>query len=220
MILRTLVFLLLCGAAGTASGARSFSDDFAVVMIDETTEQKLGSFPYDRAELARAINACARLEAKAVILKFFIDQARSTTGDAALVEALKTLPVALQARLDPNEGTSSPLSVHFGFNEERLTSAVRGNRGLIPLPAFLATANKVGFVDFAGPTLPLVEEYRGTAYKSLILCALEFVTGEEANAKRTGEIRLGPYSLLVNRKNEYQADLVEPRTSEYFPSCI
>jgi CHASE2 domain-containing sensor protein len=50
-----------------------FADKFAIVMVDDQSEAKLGPFPYDRALYAKAAEVCANDGAKAVVFKFFFD---------------------------------------------------------------------------------------------------------------------------------------------------
>jgi hypothetical protein len=189
-----------------------FGSDFAVVMVDDATEQKLGAFPYDRAQYAKAIDACGRLKAKAVVLKFFFDQAKSPEGDAALAAAMKNMPVAIQTRLENSEGTAQTLAPKFKFGDHRLQAAARGELGWLPLPALLDSAAMLGFVDFDGPTIPLVEEYRGASYRSLILCCLELATGRPARVEAGGKIYVGDGWLPVDVQNVWHGNLrtVEP----------
>src|SRR5476649_1004481 len=162
-----LIALLLLAAHARAG---DFGSDFAVVMIDDATEAKLGPFPYDRAMYAKAIDACARLKAKAVVVKFFFDLPKTPAGDAALAAAMKNIPCVLQARLEPTEGTAQSIPSRFRFGDKPLPAGERGDLGWIPLPGLLDTASAVGFVDFDSPTIPLIEDYRGASYKSLVLC--------------------------------------------------
>jgi CHASE2 domain-containing sensor protein len=137
-------FLLSCSLA---SGA-DFNTAFALVMIDDATEQTLGPFPYDRSLYARAIEACARLKARAVVLKFFLDEPKSVAGDAALAAAMKKIPVFLQARLESGSGTPQPLLARFRYaGGGRTATAVRGDRGWIPLPQLQENAAGVGLLD-------------------------------------------------------------------------
>jgi hypothetical protein len=73
-----LVILSFC------STARDFSRDFAVVFATESTEARFGRIPLDRALIAKAIESAARHVAKGVVVKFFLDQPRTTEGDNQL----------------------------------------------------------------------------------------------------------------------------------------
>jgi CHASE2 domain-containing sensor protein len=94
-----LLFLLLT----TVAWARDFNGEFAVVFIDPDTEARHGKIPLDRALIARALEVLAKANARAVVLKFFLDQPRSEDGDRRLSEAIARIPVVLQARIDEVE---------------------------------------------------------------------------------------------------------------------
>jgi hypothetical protein len=200
----SLAILVLATAAFLK--ADDFASHFAVVMIDDETEAKLGSFPYDRAIIAKAVDACAHAGAKAVVLKFFYDQPKSEAGDAALCDAMTRIPVALQVRLENSEGRPLPIPARFRFSKAHLPTAVRGDLGWIPLSSLMDAAATIGFVDFDSPAIPLVEEYRGVGYRSLILCCLELAMDAQATAE-PDRIRIGRGFLPVSSLNAFHADL-------------
>ena len=82
-----LAILLLASVPAIAFGG-DFERDFAVVFITQATEAKHGRYPLDRALLAQAVERAADAGAKGVIIKFFLDQARTTEGDRRLAMAL------------------------------------------------------------------------------------------------------------------------------------
>lgn len=195
---------------GIVSNARAdFASDFAVVMIDDKTEAQLGPFPYDRSVYAKAIEACARYKAKAVVLKFFFDQAKSAEGDTALRDAMKTIPVVLQARLEETDATALRIPDKFQFGSEKPATTIQGDRGWIPLPLLMDAATDVGFVDFADANIPLVEAYQRKPYKSLVLCCLEQLTGKLSRADGHGRIFVGDDYLPVDDANTYHGMLNE-----------
>src|ERR1041385_4595241 len=100
-------------ALACVAHASDFSSKFAVVMIDDETEAKLGPFPYDRSIMAKVVERCAENGAKAVALKFFFDLPKSPAGDKALQRAMAKIPVLLQARLEPESGTSQSMPEKF-----------------------------------------------------------------------------------------------------------
>lgn len=186
--------------------ADEFAARFAVVMIDDKTEAKLGAFPYDRAVIARGVNRCAENGAKAVVLKFFFDHAKTATGDSALRDAMRKVPVALQARLWTTEGTMRSIPRKFGWAEGQLPTGVRGNVAWVPLDDLMDAAMAVGFVDFDRPDIPLVEDYRGLSYKSLIVCSIELALDTSARAA-SGKVYFGGRSLRVDDSNVFHANL-------------
>jgi CHASE2 domain-containing sensor protein len=203
-----LLFLApLVGSASPAEARGGFSSDFTVVMIDDATVAKLGPPPYDRSRMAAAVDACARLHAKAVVFKFFFDRPRTFMGDTSLAAAMRKLPVSLEARLDKAEGTQLTLPIRFAFTGRNLEASVVGDRGWIPMPLLSDAAVSVGFVDFIEPSIPLIERYQGESYPSLVLCCLELVAGSQATFDIDGEIRIGAGFLKVDERNVYTADL-------------
>lgn len=198
------LFLLLAFATAKADG---FSSVFAVVMIDEATEAALGPFPYDRSVMARAVDQCARLKAKAVVLKFFFDLPRSESGDRALAESMTRLPVVLQARLEQTEGAAAEIPGRFRLGPHPLPAARSGQLGWIPLPALMDVASDLGFVDFVDANIPMVEEYRGAPYKSLVLCCLESAFGVSATIEPGNRIVLGGRFLPLDELNVSRGSL-------------
>ena len=197
------LFLLLAAAAARAG---DFAAEFAFVMIDDETEARFGPFPYDRKLYAEALDACANNGAKAVVLKFFLDQERSSAGDALLRESMGRIPVALQARLDAEGGTSSIIPAKFGFAAGRIATSERGDRGWIPLPIFLENAAAVGFVDFNTAVIPLFEEYQDAAYKSLIISCLELAIEAPARISAAGRVYVGSGYLPTDGTGGYRAE--------------
>jgi len=176
-------------------------------MIDDATEALIGPSPYDRSVMAKAVDRCARAKAKAVALKFFFDHPKSAAGDLALVGSMKKIPVLIQARLEDTEGTGQPIPKRFRFGETRVPAAASGDKGWIPLPSLMDAAADLGFVDFASTQIPLVEQYKGDAYKSLIICCLEMAAGGPAYIEPGNRVRIGNGFLPVNESNVYTASL-------------
>jgi CHASE2 domain len=218
---KIFVAVILFGLAA-ALRADEFAEKFAVVMIDDESEAKLGPFPYDRGLMAKAIEASAKGGAKAVVFKFFFDQPKTSSGDAALCAAMHSLPVVLQARLDDSEGTAQEIPLRFELGPNRLATPVRGDRGWIPLPTLLDAARAVGFVDFNSLKIPLVEEYRGAPYRSLILCCLELAVGAQARVVEGNRVEIGKGFIPVNAMDIYEADLthLEPLKIISFESLL
>lgn len=170
---------------------------FAVVMIDEATEAELGPFPYDRAVLAKGIEALADAKARGVALKFFIDLRKSTEGDAALAKAMTKVKVILQARMDDSQPDANPLSERFVVTKRggAEVGTIAGKSGWLPLPELSQNAYDLGFID-SPPSIelvPMVEEYQGKYVKSLYLAALELARGERAKITQT-------YAVEMNTK--------------------
>jgi hypothetical protein len=198
-----MVRLLLVFACVCVARASDFSSKFAVVMIDDQTEAKLGPFPYDRAIIARAVEACAEKGAKAVALKFFFDLPKPGSGDEALRRAMTKIPVLLQARLESREGSAQPMPDKFSVGRE-LPTTIRGDRGWIPLPLFLEKAAACGFVDFDSPKIPMVETYQGKTFKSFVVCCLEAALDKTA-AFLPNQVAFGNRAVTLDERNVFHA---------------
>src|ERR1700722_13443701 len=81
------------------------------VFIDAATEKQFGPFPYDRAFYARGIRELDKLGARAVVVKFFLDKAKSAEGDADLAKAIteSKARIILEASLSHGEEKPNPL---------------------------------------------------------------------------------------------------------------
>ena len=213
-----VMFLVIGSVFRPSLFGKAFDADFSVVMIDDATEAKLGPFPYDRSILAQGIQACARLHAKAVILKFFIDLPKTDSGDEALATSFTAIPVALQASLGGEGSSSRQLPTKFKYSPNPEPAMASNDRGLIPLQRLLDAAAKVGFVDFPKSIgfltqdIPLIESYQGSAYPSLILSCLEMATGDNASSRAPGQIDVGKGYLRVDSLNVHRAHLRGPAT--------
>jgi len=201
--LAALFATLVCTAK-----AGDFVSKFAVIMIDRETEAKLGPFPYDRAVMASAVNVCAKKGAKAVALKFFFDLPKTAAGDKALCNAMANMSVLLQARLESETGTAQAMPERFSLPAS-LPTAIRGDRGWIPLPMFLERAAACGFVDFNSRSVPMVERYRDKNYKSFVVCCLE-VAFDKSAVYSPHQVAFGSQVLRVDGHNVFHAELRSP----------
>jgi CHASE2 domain-containing sensor protein len=209
-----LAILLLVSVPAIAFGG-DFERDFAVVFITQATEAKHGRYPLDRALLAQAIERAADAGAKGVIIKFFLDQARTTEGDRRLAMALSRVPVLLQARLDDSEKGPNPLDARFTLPGTSLKTAVSGGSGWIPLPEFSRHAHDVCFVDFDSFPAPIVEMYQGKTVKSLLACAAELALGHKAVIRPSKDISIGDQTALLDSSNQVTVTLPQG-TLSYF----
>ncbi len=196
----------------TTAFTKNFSNDFAVVFIDQASERRFGDFPFDRSILAQAIQRAADAGAKGVVLKFFLDQPRSPRGDEALAKALSRLPVILQARIDDTEKVANSLPKRFSLDDPSVKSGVAGSAGWIPLSKFSEPAADVCFVDFAASPVPLIETYQNKPVKSLVLCATELAFGTKAVIKSSQVILIGKSEIRVDPKNRVSVQVAPNRS--------
>jgi hypothetical protein len=200
-----MLLIPLVGAGPASQPAADQLNPFAIVFIDAKTENILGRFPYDRAVMATAVEAAAKLGAKSVVLKFFFDLPKSADGDKALVRAMLKIHVFLEARLDDTQANPNPLPDRFYLRDLRGESqrAIGGQSGWIPLPQFAAVAADVGFVDATDfDHVPIIESYRGRFVKSLWLCCIEATTGQTAQVKPGEQLKIGNRILKLSRDSQ------------------
>lgn len=193
--LLVLVFLPLWSSAG------DFGKDFVVVFATAGTETKFGKLPLDRALIAQAIENAARDEAKGVIVKFFLDQARDADSDARLARSMSLIPVIPQARLDDSEQRPNPLPQRFTLAGAGYATSVQGNSGWIPLPVFADKSRDVCFADFSSSPVPMLETYQGRMVKSLLLCSVELAVGQQASLRAGSEVRIAALSVPLDEQN-------------------
>ena len=207
----TVLFLLLVCLEGQS--APSANDPFAFVFIDRKTEKKLGNFPYSRVVLAQGFQKLREARVKAVVLKFFLDQAKDAPGDQALAHEMKQIPTLLQARLDPEEANPNPILRNSPSDQLLQTDEVlrlRGDSGWIPLPVFQNSSVGIGFVDMPSAEdpgqLPLGVLYKGEKRPSLWVLALELAKGRKAliSERKLGGITLNP--LIVQEGGMIRVD--------------
>jgi adenylate cyclase len=201
-------------ASATQTNAAVTPSPFALVVIDEATEKRLGSFPIDRAHVAKAIERLADANAKAVVLKFFYDQpAKTPASDIALVNAMKRTKVLLQARIDDNEPNPNKLPDRFMFNAPPGKVAVGGVSGWVPLPMFSALAHHVGFVDVQSfDRVPAYERYLDRNVKSLTVAALQAALDDAPLVIRPGvEVSIGAKRIAVDELNQIVVSAEAPK---------
>lgn len=209
--LRLIVWVFIAAAAPANAWCASFDEDFAVVFIDAKTEAKFGAIPLDRGTLADGINAIANAGAKAIVVKFFLDQPKDEQTDLRLARALSRVPTVLQARLADREDSPNPLDARFSISGQ-FDVAATGARGWIPLPLFAKQAADVGFVDFNSALVPMVEQYQSHIVKSLILCAMEMAAGRKAVLSAERQIQIGSHVIRVDGRNLASAISINPQS--------
>lgn len=194
----------IASQAGTING-KSGNQPFTAVFVDDATEKALGPFPYDRSVYARALIALRKAEAKAVVVKCFLDHPKNAQGDDLLAKELRKLPVLLQARMDPSERHPNPFPSAFNRAEKVIGDSSRlygGNSGWIPIAKFSSRCADIGFVDVPSTTdiqnLPLVFRYQDKVVPSLELIAVERAIGETARITLGRHVAWGGHTLPVD----------------------
>ncbi|MBU0712850.1 CHASE2 domain-containing protein [bacterium] len=158
---------------------------FTFIYVDIKTENKIGAFPYSRYIYAEAIKAASKNGAKAVVLKYFIDEPKDKNSDVKLAESLLELPVFLQCRLNVPENNPNELPKNFLSPEINIINSpniLAGNSGWIPLEILSENCYNVGFVDIYPHKnnfhIPVIGLYKNFPIKSLPIKIFEFLYSE------------------------------------------
>ena len=126
-----------------ARGVKAPPDLVTIVAIDDAIVKLGGAYPLPRAEIARIVEAIARLEPKVIAIDLLLVDKGPADGDAALAKSIAAHPTVLAAAavfpntVQPSAETDEPLA--------RLPIA---DRFLLPLPAFSERA-EVGIANVA-----------------------------------------------------------------------
>ena len=124
-----------------ARGVKAPPDLVTIVAIDDTIVKLGGTYPLPRAEIAKIVEAIARLEPKVIAIDLLLVDKGPADGDAALAKSLAARPTVLAAAavfpntVQPSAESDGPLA--------RLPMA---DRFLLPLPAFADRA-EVGIAN-------------------------------------------------------------------------
>jgi hypothetical protein len=188
---------------------------FAVLMYDQKSEQKLEKFPPNRFEYAKAIELLKKMNAKAVVLKFFYDLPKSSAEDQALSKSLKLLPVFIQARILNDEKNPNPLNQQYViYLDQEYRKAISGNSGWLPLSSISDNAFDLGFVDIRKPAnIPLFEVYQGNYVKSLWYSVLQYVLPTMKIEK--GYLINGNKKLRINEYGEIDVNYPKKDILDY-----
>jgi hypothetical protein len=189
----------------------SFADvnkSFAIVFIDAKTEKELGPFPFDRTFTAKALAKSREYGAKAIIVKYFLDQARPGIGDNEIAKEISKIPVILQAQFDDEEKNPNPIQERFNIisrvqgNTDKL---LNGKSGWIPMPKLMKDSKGLGFVDVANSntsSVPLVLKYQSKIVPSLWLSAIEQKEGKKAKIVLGKYAQIGKIFIPINNAGE------------------
>ena len=194
---------------------RIYADDspFMFVFVDDKTESKIGEFPYTRDIYAKAIKVASESGAKAVVLKYFIDELKDKVSDIELSNSFKEIPVFLQCRLDikqdhPNQLPDRFLTPEITFN--KANNIISGNSGWIPHEVFTDNCYDVGFVDIyshkINQYLPVIGLYHNIPIKSLAIKIFEYLFSENIRIEDRKMIFKGNTYKLTSRY-EYELRL-------------
>jgi adenylate cyclase len=124
-------------------GVRAPPDLVTIVAIDDVVVDQVGSYPLPRVELARIIDAIARLKPKVIALDLLLIDKGANEGDDALAKSIAARPAAIAAAAvfpDSNQ------SVFAGVEQGPLALLPKAEKFLLPLEKFADHA-QIGIVN-------------------------------------------------------------------------
>jgi adenylate cyclase len=125
-------------------GVRVPPDRVTIVAIDDALVKQGGSYPLARRDLARIVDAIARLAPKVIAIDLLLVDRGTDDGDDALAKSLAGRPVAIAAAaVFPEASQSLPAE-----NDGPLARLPRAERVLLPLQKFADHA-QIGIVNVA-----------------------------------------------------------------------
>jgi adenylate cyclase len=116
-----------------------------IVAIDDAVVKQKGVYPLARIDLARIVNAIARLEPKVIAVDLLLVDKSSDDADEALAEALAARPAVIAAAAVFSEASQSIFPEN---DEDPLARLPRAERFLLPLKTFADHA-QIGVVNVA-----------------------------------------------------------------------
>ena len=183
LALVTLLFTAIVNAEDSTT-----TPDYLYIELRDDSIQTLGEHPLDRQWYARAIDLAREQGARNLILKFFLDSPTTHKSDNLLISAAKGFDVYLQADyLD-----DLLLNVNQPFNVFRpdlartdiLKDLESLSKAYYPLDELGSAAVAVGFahgrVTDQHNVVNLLAEVEGQVVASMLLLALETITGDNA----------------------------------------
>ena len=126
-------------------GVRVPPDLLTIVAIDDATVKQGGSYPLARIDLARLVDAIARLEPKVVAVDLLLVDKGADDGDEALAKSLARRPTAIAAAAVFSNASQS---VSAENDERPFARLPRAEKFLLPLKKFADHA-QIGIVNVA-----------------------------------------------------------------------
>lgn len=169
-------------------GPLSPPDDISIVAIDDASIARLGRFPWPRRLSARAIDAIAAAQPKAIALDVLYADPTSEAEDAALARSIQQAGNVVVAAQLVSSATSG------------------GANWLMPLPEIEHAASAVGHVNvsvgsdgIANQILVQMANDQGHIIWAMALQAIRVAEGisQQPIARTSGEIILGPHVIPV-----------------------
>jgi adenylate cyclase len=126
-------------------GTRVPPDLLTIVAIDDAAVTQKGSYPLARIDLARVVEAIARLQPKVIAVDLLLVDKGADDGDEALAKSLAERPTVIAAAAVFPQATQS---VFAGIDEGPLALLPRAEKFLLPLKKFSDRA-QIGVANVA-----------------------------------------------------------------------
>jgi adenylate cyclase len=177
-----------------SSDVVTLSQDVVIVDIGEPSMERLGQWPWDRREVAHAINRINELGAATIVVPIIMSEKDRLGGDPELAKVLGRTPTVIAQT--PTTQTKKPDAVRrgvavIGGDPESWVFTWPG--ALSPRPELATNAAGVGTsvtapeVDGVVRRMPLVINVNGQLYPALPVEALRVATGEKSYQMKMSE---------------------------------
>jgi adenylate cyclase len=193
-----------------ARGVRVPPDFVTIVAIDDTMVEQAGSYPLARIDLARIIDAIARLQPKVIAIDLVLVDRGSDDGDEALAKSLMGRPSVIAAAAVFAQA-SQPIAAENG----PLARLPRAERFLLPLKRFADHA-QIGIAnvttDRAGTpsSIPMLFRTHDSIEMSFSLRAAALAIGKELTIE-PNRLAFGERSVATDADHALPVTFYGPR---------
>ena len=193
-----------------ARGARVPPDFVTIVAIDDTMAKQAGTYPLARIDLARIVDAIARLQPKVIAIDLLLVDRGSDDGDEALARSLTGRPSVIAAAAVFAQA-SQPIPAEKG----PLVRLPRAERFLLPLKRFADHA-EIGIVNVTtdrGGTpssIPMLFRTHDSVEMSFSLRAAALAIGKEPTIE-PNRLAFGERSVATDADHALPVTFYGPR---------
>jgi adenylate cyclase len=193
-----------------ARGVRVPPDFVTIVAIDDTMIEQAGSYPLARIDLARIIDALARLQPKVIAIDLVLVDRGSDEGDEALAKSLRGRPSVIAAAAVFAQA-SQPIAAENG----PLARLPKAERFLLPLKRFADHA-QIGIAnvttDRAGTpsSIPMLFRTHDSIEMSFSLRAAALAIGKEPTIE-PNRLAFGERSVATDADRALPVTFYGPR---------
>ncbi len=176
-------------------GTKAPPDVVTIVAIDDTLVKQKGSYPLPRADLARIVDAVARLEPKVIAIDLLLVDKGADDADDALARSLALRPSVLAAAAIFPEASQSIIAEN---DQSPLARLPRAEGLLLPLKKFADQA-EIGVANVASDqtgtprSIPMLFRTKDRVELSFALRAASLAAGEQPTIE--------PNRLLLDQRS-------------------